>query len=156
MTLYFWGKIMKAKKYIYHAFISSNFEDLEWARKLAQHLRQRGLRIFDEASIKLGADIPYTIENGIRSSRHVILILTPRAFSSNWVAFEASLAISRDPQSADRTLIPVLREDCEIPLRLQRIKYLDARSEDFESQLISLLESIDMDAVCEPQAEEVG
>jgi hypothetical protein len=39
---------------------------------------------------------------------------------------------------------------------LQRLKYPDARNEDFGNQLISLLESIDMNAVCESQAEEVG
>ena len=147
---------MKAKRYRYHAFISNNSNDAGWARKLAQCLRQKGLRIFDEASIKYGADIPFTIENGIKSSRHVILILTPRALSSEWVALETSLTLSRDPHSAARTLIPVLREDCEIPLRLQRIKYLDARSEDFDSQLDGLLDSIDISAVCEPQAEEVS
>ncbi len=147
---------MKAKRYRYHAFISSNSNDSSWARKLAQSLCQRGLRIFDEASIKYGADIILAIENGIKSSRHVILILTPHALSSEWVALETSLALSRDPHSADRTLIPVLREDCEIPPRLQGIKYLDARTEDFDNQLDCLFDSIDMTAVCELQAEEVA
>jgi hypothetical protein len=146
---------MKAKRYRYHAFISSNSNDLIWARKLALHMRQKGLNIFDEASIKLGADLPNTIENGIISSRHVILVLTPHALSSKWVALETSLALSQDPNSATRTLIPVLREDCEIPPLLRRLKHLDARNEDFENQLNSLLDSIDMAAVSESQAEEV-
>ena len=156
MTLHIWNKLMKDKRFKYHAFISNNANDRQWARMLAQRLRKEGLRIFDEDSIMLGEDIVRSIESGIRSSRHVILVLTPGAVSSEWVTLELSVSLYRDPRSAARTLIPVLRQDCEIPLTLQRLKYLDARSEDFEEQFRSLLRAIDLSAVDEPQTEGIN
>jgi hypothetical protein len=142
---------MTERKYRYHIFLSHNGAQKEWTRRLADRLRQKGLSVFfDEDSIRLGDDIPTAVETGLKSSRHVVLVLSPEALESKWVALEYSASLYKDPSAADRTLIPVLRKDCDIPLILARLKYLDARSEDVEKQVGHLLNGIERVEIDQP------
>ena len=136
---------MAQKTFNYHTFLSHNGAQKSWARKLASRLRAEGLFVFfDEDSIKLGEDIIFAIEKSLRSSRHILLVLSPAALRSEWVALELSISLYRDPSAAARAIIPILREDCEIPLTISRLRFLDARvDEDFESQVRHLVEAID-------------
>ncbi len=135
---------MTHRTYRYHVFLSHNGAQKEWTRKLAWRLRKSGLTVFfDEDCIKIGEDIPRAIERALRASRHVVLVLSREALGSEWVALEYSATIYKDPGSADRVLLPVLRSDCELPLILARLKYLDARTEDLDGQVEHLLNGID-------------
>jgi hypothetical protein len=132
------------KKYLYHAFLSHNGAQKDWTRRVAEKLRENGLSVFfDEDSIELGDDIAKAIEEGLQSSRHVLLVLSPAALKSDWVALEYSCIIYKDPSAAKRTLIPIMREHCDIPLMLRRIKYLDACNENFEQHIAALIKAID-------------
>ena len=135
---------MAERIYNYHVFLSHNSAQKDWTRRLAHRLRQEGLSVFlDEDSIKLGEDIVAAIESGLRFSRHVLLVLSPQAIASTWVALEYSASLYKDPAAADRSLIPILRQDCEIPLLLGRLKYLDARGDDLERHIEHLLGALE-------------
>lgn len=135
---------MSEATYRYHVFLSHNGADKGWTRRLAQDLRDNGLSVFfDEDSIRLGEDLLSAIERGLRASRHVVLVLSPEALASRWVALEYSASLYRDPAASERTLIPVLRRECEVPLILARLKYLDARGDDLKRQVEHLLNGID-------------
>jgi len=135
---------MAVSQFSYHVFLSHNSVQKDWVRKLAKRLRTEGLVVFfDEDSIGLGDDIIVAIEKALRGSRHVLLVLSPEALSSQWVGLELSTSLYRDPGAAARTIIPILRVDCAIPLTLARLRYLDARDDDFEGQVRHLLEGID-------------
>ena len=71
------------------------------------------------------------------------MVLSPEAIASSWVALEYSASLYKDPAAANRSLIPILRQDCDIPLTLGRLKHLDARGEDFERQVDHLLNGIE-------------
>jgi TIR domain len=133
-----------ARKYGYHVFLSHNGAQTEWTRQLASRLRAAGLSVFfDEDSISLGEDLLSAIEFGLRTSRHVLLILSPEALASNWVALEYSVSLCNDPAARNRCLIPILRSECDIPLLLRRLKYLDARDDDIEKHTAHLLNAIE-------------
>jgi hypothetical protein len=135
---------MTETNYKFHVFLSHNGAQKDWTRRLAESLREHGLSVFfDEDSIQLGEDIPRAIENGLKSSRHIVLVLSPEALASDWVALEYSASLYKDPGSAARVLLPVLRSDCDVPLILARLKYLDARGNDFDRQVAHLLNGID-------------
>src|SRR5689334_17471974 len=103
--------------YRFHAFLSHNHVDKDWTRDLVQALRRAGLSVFfDEDSVQLGEDVPLAIERALMASRHVFLILSPEALSSKWVALELSTSLYRDPNAAERTIIPIILRDCKIPL----------------------------------------
>jgi hypothetical protein len=139
---------MTDTQFNYHVFLSHNKAQKDWTRRLAQFLRNEGLQVFfDEDSIQLGEDLIFAIENGLRKSRHVLLVLSPEALASSWVALEFSASLHRDPKAAQRSIIPILRKECEIPLVLARLNYLDATSDDFDRQANQLLKAIDKDAV---------
>ncbi len=130
--------------YRYHAFLSHNGAQKEWTRKLAKELRDAGLSVFfDEDSIELGEDVPAAIEDALRRSRHVLLVLSPEAIESQWVALEYSASLYRDANNADRVLLPILKKDCDIPLTIARLRYLDARSGDLKSHVSRLLNAIE-------------
>ena len=72
--------------FTYDVFLSHNSKDKPRVQKLAERLRDKGLKVwFDNWIIKPGDDIFLTIENGLQNSRALILCMTKAAFSSDWV-----------------------------------------------------------------------
>ena len=111
-------------------FLSHNSRDKPRVRKLAERLREAGLRVwFDEWVIKPGDDIYLTIEQGLGVSRVQVLCLSPAALGSDWVALERSTVLFRDPTNVGRRFVPLLLDDCELPDTLRRYKYVDFRQE---------------------------
>ena len=110
----------------FDVFLSHNSKDKPQVRRLAQRLRDAGLRVwFDEWIIQPGDDIYLTIEHGLDASRTLILCLSPNALASDWVGLERSTVLFRDPSNKGRRFIPLLLADCELPDALRRYKYVD-------------------------------
>lgn len=131
--------------YQYDLFLSHNGIDKAWTEGLAIAIEadRNGppLKVyFDKWDLPAGGNIPLELERALESSRYVGLVLTPEALSSSWVSLERSSAIASDPNSANLTLIPLLRRDCKIPKMLAQIKYIDFRREqDFYNSLSELI-----------------
>ncbi|HMV08149.1 MAG TPA: toll/interleukin-1 receptor domain-containing protein [Cyclobacteriaceae bacterium] len=129
-------------------FLSHNGADKAWTRHLADQLEQdkngRKLKVFfDEWDIFPGSDVSNEIEKGIKESRYVGLVMTPEAFKSKWVAFEMSMAIYRDPAARERSIIPLFRKSCEIPLSIERLTRIDFRNRtDHQKHLEILLATL--------------
>ncbi len=114
----------------FDVFLSHNSQDKPRVRKLAQRLRDAGLRVwFDDWIIRPGDDIFMQIERGLQTSRTLILCMSPAAFGSDWVGLERNTVLFRDPTNEDRRFIPLLLADCEVPDTLRRYKYVDYRDE---------------------------
>jgi len=123
------------EKFTHDVFLSHNQKDKPRVRKLAERLRDAGVRVwFDEWVIRPGDDIYLAIERGLEASRALLLCLSPAALGSNWVSMERSTALFRDPANQGRRFLPLLLEDCELPDTLRRFKYIDFRG-DAESAL---------------------
>lgn len=114
----------------YDAFLSHNRADKPRVRKLAERLKQAGLRVwFDEWTIKAGDDIYLAIERGLEAARVQVLCLSPAALGSEWVTLERSTVLFRDPTNQGRRFVPLLLADCTLPDTLRRYKYVDFRDE---------------------------
>ena len=80
-----------------------------------------------------GVSVLDNIVEAIHSSYKVILVLTDHFVSSQWCKYEADQAIIRslrlsevqDPDPNSRCVIPVLLEECKIPIKLQHLTYSD-------------------------------
>ena len=119
-----------AGSFTYDVFLSHNSKDKPQVRKLAERLRQAGLRVwFDDWVIKPGDDIYLAIERGLEAARVQVLCLSPAALGSDWVALERSTVLFRDPSNAGRRFVPLLLADCALPDALRRYKYVDFRQE---------------------------
>lgn len=97
-----------------HAFISyardqSNGQQL--AEALHQQLLNDDIPVFrDAGGIDPGADWANTLEQAVRNSAVVVLVLSPKVNDSKWVRREFNLA-----ESLGLTIIPVLAEAMPLP-----------------------------------------
>jgi len=119
-----------AGSFTYDVFLSHNSKDKPQVRKLAEQLKEAGLRVwFDDWVIKPGDDIYLAIENGLEAARVQVLCLSPAALGSDWVTLERSTVLFRDPSNSGRRFVPLLLADCTLPDTLRRYKYVDFRQE---------------------------
>lgn len=136
-----------AGRFTYDVFLSHNSRDKLQVRKLAERLKEAGLRVwFDEWIIKPGDDIYLAIERGLEAARVQVLCLSPAALCSDWVTLERSTVLFRDPSNAGRRFIPLLLADCTLPDTLRRYKYVDFRQETqatFDELLVACREEVE-------------
>jgi hypothetical protein len=82
---------------------------------------------FDKWAIRPGQPIPLAIEEGLQSSRTLILLMSAASVGSEWVSVERHTILFRDPTNQQRRFIPVLIERCEdsIPEMLRIYRHID-------------------------------
>lgn len=73
-------------------FISYSKKDSDFANKLADSLLRAGFKIWIDRSIGGGEKWRESIENNLKASTEVIVIVSPNSISSHWVMHEGSLA----------------------------------------------------------------
>jgi len=92
-------------------FISHATEDKEKvARPLAEALRNNGLDVwFDEFSLKIGDNLRESVDNGIKTSRYGILILSKSFFEKQWTRKELDAFFAREI-TGQKIILPVWHE----------------------------------------------
>lgn len=92
-------------------FISHATEDKEKvARPLAEALRNNGLDVwFDEYSLKIGDNLRESVDNGIKTSRYGILILSKSFFEKQWTRKELDAFFAREI-TGQKVILPVWHE----------------------------------------------
>lgn len=102
-------------------FISYSRRDKEFALELARELRAAGCLIWlDQLDIPTGARWDDEVEKALREHENFLIILTPASVSSENVKDEIGYAIDHA-----KRIMPVLLEQCDVPLRLRRFQYVD-------------------------------
>ncbi len=110
-------------------FFSYSHADAEAVRKVADGLRATGVEVWiDEAELKPGDNINFSIERGLDSADFVAFFISGSSLSSHWARQELDAAISRQVSGGGGAiLLPILLEDVEIPPLLRMTVYLDMR-----------------------------
>ena len=113
-------------------FVSYSHRDIEWVNKtLVPHLEARDFSVLiDKRDFRSGAIGVDEMQRAVEECRHTLVVLTPNYVKSDWGALESAMAQTLDPNAKWRTVIPILREDCDIPLRLRILQYRDMRNDD--------------------------
>ena len=94
-------------------FLSHNREDKEFVRQLGQDLRRAGITAWlDEAEIKPGDSIIDKIEEGLKGSKHLAVILSPDSVNSSWVKKELRALLYQQITLNNKTVIPLLYKKC--------------------------------------------
>jgi hypothetical protein len=135
----------ESEAYRYDAFISYSHRDKEWVRGwLLPRLEAAGLRVcIDFRDFEPGARILTEMERAVVQSRKTLLVLTPDYLASEWAKFENILASTLDPAARQRRVIPLLLKQCELPLRIRSLIYLDfTQPSEAELQLQRLVAAI--------------
>lgn len=102
-------------------FISYSRADKEFALKLTQALKAASFHVWlDQFDIPTGARWDNELEKALSECGVFLVILTPDSIASENVKDEIGYAID-----SQKRILPVLLENCVVPLRLRRFQYVD-------------------------------
>ena len=102
-------------------FISYSRKDKEFVTSLEEDLRAANINTWiDLSGIPAGDHWDRVIQDAIRESRFLVVILSPDSVASDNVLNEVDLALE-----LEIPILPLLYRDCEIPLQLRRKNYID-------------------------------
>ena len=125
---------MKSKS----AFVSYSHDDGELVGRIATALNDNGVPLFfDRWDIHPGDSLIRKIfEEGLSKAELFLIVLTRASVGSKWVNEELDVATVRRIEESVR-VIPILAEDCSIPVSLRALKWVDLRR-DFEGGIREL------------------
>ena len=111
-------------------FLSHTSIDKPFVEKLAKDLNNLGINVwYDKYQIKVGESILWKIDEGIRESEYLGIVISKEALKSEWVKTEIMSAWQKQVEQKGNFVLPIYYRECEIPLFLQGIKYADFRSD---------------------------
>ena len=111
-------------------FLSHTSIDKPFVEKLAKDLNNLGINVwYDKYQIKVGESILWKIDEGIKESEYLGIVISQEAMRSEWVKTEIAAAWQKQVDQKGNFVLPIYYRECEIPLFLQGIKYADFRND---------------------------
>ena len=108
-------------------FLSYSYEDMPWVEQFAHALEKEGVDVwFDTHEIALGENIRGKLQEGLRSSNILIVILSSNSAKSPGIFFELGAAVADN-----KRIIPVVIDDIgqeNLPLPIIKYQYLRENS----------------------------
>jgi hypothetical protein len=119
-------------------FVSHSSKDNPFVRKFVEALEKHLINVWlDKHEIKVGDSLVGKISEALEKADYLIIVLSQASVSSRWVQEELNAALTN--QIAGKgVVLPVLLEDCELPVLLRNRLYADFRT-DFNAGLQALL-----------------
>ena len=118
-------------------FISYSRKNKEIALDLAQRLQGQGVAVWlDLLNLEPGTHWDIAIQNALEEANAVLVLLSPPAVASTYVLSEIDCALEQK-----KKIVPLLLEDCRIPLLLRRVQYIDC-SKSLEEGFLILLQDL--------------
>lgn len=119
--------------------------DKTWVRKvLYPALRDSGLRVLiDFRDFRLGMPVITEMERGVLSSAYTVAVVTPAYLKSTFTEFENLISQHLGLEEAKNRLLIVVREQCDISLRLRYKLWLPMTTEgEFQENLPRLVQAL--------------
>jgi serine/threonine-protein kinase len=105
-----------------HVFISYSRHDQDYARELADHIRQNGFPVWIDDRIDYGDQWFKEIEKAIKASAAFVVVMTPDSDASEWVHREILIA-----KREKKLIFPLLLQGQEFGILID-IQYADVRA----------------------------
>ena len=116
-------------------FISHSHKDKWIAEQVAERIESVGINVFlDTKQVRYGDRIQQTVNDNLKDSDDVVIIVTPSAKTSEWIPFEVGVA-----SGLGKNIVPILHyiEKNEVPEILQDRARLDLNELDsYVNQLV--------------------
>lgn len=123
-------------------FISYSHSDRDFATRLAEQLvRHRATVWIDQWELLVGDSLIERIEAALEEASALLVILSASSVQSDWCRKELNAGLLKELEEKRVVILPVLLEDCKIPLFLRDKLYADFRT-DFDEGLKDVLESV--------------
>jgi len=117
-------------------FLSYSRVNKDFAIRLAKELKSEGFDIWlDQLDIPAGSRWDVEVERALEECEIFMIIMTPAAIASENVRDEIGYAIDNG-----KRFLPVLLENCNVPLRLRRFQYVDFTNKNFDDGVESAKE----------------
>lgn len=121
-------------------FISYSHQDREYADLIAGRLREDGHEVwYDKWKLKVGDNLIEKINQGLKETDALIVIISKNSLSSKWVMHELSAIAFGELSSRSSRIIPVLVDESTVPEYLARNVYVDL-SENIEIGLNKIVQ----------------
>jgi formylglycine-generating enzyme required for sulfatase activity len=133
-------------------FLCHSEKDAGIAQQLADDLRAVGVPVWKAPeSILPGEGWVAAIERGLKTSTHLVLLMSVDAVESAWVNWEFDIAVILETRKKI-VILPVDYQPCEPPLRWERYMRLTGICDDYAACVLNLLKRIQSERPAEPAA----
>ena len=123
-------------------FISYCHEDKDFVDRLAAHLVQEKTHVWvDTWELHVGDSIVSKIQEAIQEASALIVVLSKASVESEWCKKELNAGLIRELEEKRVVVLPVLLNNCNIPLFLRDKMYADFRH-NYDKGLRHVLEAI--------------
>ncbi len=123
-------------------FISYSHEDAGFVDKLAAHLIKAKAHVWvDRWELSVGDSLVRRIEEEIEKATALVVVLSRASVESEWCRKELTAGLVRELEERKVLVLPLLVEDCQVPLFLRDKKYADFRT-DFDAGLLLIREAL--------------
>jgi len=124
-------------------FISYSSSDRPFVARLASDLKRLGVAVWwDQWAIRVGDSISEKVQDGISGAAWLAVVLSPRSVASAWVQRELGAAFVTELERRQIFVLPLLYEECDIPLLLRDKLYADFRAS-YQDGLDAVLERLE-------------
>ena len=107
-------------------FLSHSSVDKPFARRLANHLRLAGAKVWlDEAQLLPGDSLIERLREAIDNVDFLAVVLSPDAVKSRWVQKEVDVAMNQEIKGRKVKVVPLMYRTCELPWFLEGKMYAD-------------------------------
>lgn len=123
-------------------FISYSHKDLEFVDKLAYQLVAQNINVWiDRWELSIGDSLVDKVQDAVDGSSALLVILSKASTSSEWCKRELSSGLLRELEEKRVVVMPVLLEDCDIPIFARGKLYADFRT-NFDDGLRTVVEGV--------------
>lgn len=123
-------------------FISYSHQDKEFVDRLATQLVRRNVNIWlDRWELSVGDSLVEKIQEAVDGASALLVILSKASVSSEWCKKELSAGLLRELEEKRVVVMPVMLEDCEVPVFARGKMYADFQT-DFDVGLRAVIEGI--------------
>lgn len=111
-------------------FYSYSHSDANFVDRLCQALIDERIHIWlDRWELNVGDSIASKIQSALTEASHLCVVLSKASVASDWCKRELTAGLFREIDEKRVVVLPILVEDCEIPLFLRDKVYADFRKE---------------------------
>jgi len=123
-------------------FISYSHQNKDFVDKLALQLVHRNVNVWlDRWELSIGDSIFDKVQDAVDGASALLVIMSKASVSSEWCKRELSAGFLRELEERRVVVMPVLLEDCELPLFARGKLYADFRA-NFDEGLKTVVEGI--------------
>ncbi len=142
-------------------YICYNGADLDWVKRLAEQIESETIdgneasrhltAFFDKWDIAPGQSLIDRMNEGMKSARHVIAVLSPEFLKADWPRFEWKHIVAQDPNNSQGRLIPILLRDrsadggerIDLCAPFRDLRYIDCRKPgEFKRGFVELIRRV--------------